>query len=48
MRVPMEYRRARGRFQDMSLLILSAAAIATTLPCLFVWLADTAPRPDAV
>jgi hypothetical protein len=31
----------------MSLLILSAAAIATTLPCLFVWVADAAARPNA-
>jgi hypothetical protein len=31
----------------MTLIILSAAAVATTLPCLFVWVADTARRPDA-
>jgi hypothetical protein len=30
----------------MNLIILSATAFATTLPCLFVWLADTGGRPD--
>jgi hypothetical protein len=30
----------------MTLIILSAAAVATTLPCLFVWVADAARRLD--
>jgi hypothetical protein len=29
----------------MSLIILTAAALATTLPCLFVWVADLGRRP---
>lgn len=41
-----EYRRGRERSQGMSLVILSAAALATTLPCLFVWFADARRRPD--
>jgi hypothetical protein len=41
-----EYRLRRERSQGMSLFILSVAALATTLPCLFVWFADAARRPD--
>jgi hypothetical protein len=32
--------------RSMNLIILSVAAVATTLPCLFVWIADTARRPE--
>jgi len=41
-----ECQRGRERLRTMTLIILSVAAVATTLPCLFVWVADTARRPD--
>ena len=41
-----ECRQGHERSPGMTLIILSAAAVATTLPCLLVWVADTARRPD--